>query len=116
MIVIRDRRTIVRLVAKEAKGGLVVIHADNVGPMVTKLGAIPTSDKGAVIKLPRDFGRTYAILYTIFEQAGNQQLKISVYANRKESVEKVADIEYMPEAKTKEVKAEEAKTEETKAP
>ena len=106
MIVIRDRRTIAKLIAKEAKGGFVVIHADDVGPMITKLSAIQVNDKSVVIKLPRDFGRTYSVLYTIFEQAGNQQLKISVYANRKEGVEKVADIEYIPETKTEEVKAE----------
>ena len=105
MIVVRDRRTMAKLIAKEAKGGFVVIHADDVGPMITKLSAIQVNDKSVVIKLPRDFGRTYSVLYTIFE-TGNQQLKISVYANRKEGVEKVADIEYMPGTKTEEVKAE----------
>ena len=93
MIVVRDRRVIVKLLAKEAKGGFVVIHANNVESVVTKLGAIPVGDAYAVVKLPRDFGKTYYVLYTIFELGHNQRLRVSVY---NKDMEKVGDFEYWP--------------------
>jgi len=100
MIAVSNRKMIVSLVAKEAKGGFVIVYTDkdHVKAIANKLGGIPVGDTQVVVKLDKDFTEAYYVLNTIFELADNQPFRASVYATRRKEVVKVLDFEYWPKA------------------
>jgi len=100
MIKVGNWKMVMNLVAKEAKGGFVIVYTnkDHVKAIANKLGGIPVGDTQVVVKLDRNFAEAYYTLSAIFELANKQPFRASVYATRRKEMIKVLEFEYWSEA------------------